>query len=135
MDSLSEIVHLAQTGDPDAITRLVRLYQQPALRVAQNILGSSQEGEDVLQEAWILIIQNLNTLRDPEKFNFWLYQIVKNLALRYRQNRNRGLADVSLLEEFIHASSASEPGESLEQWLPIAINALSDKDYLVISLH
>jgi len=53
MNSLAEIVHLAQIGDPDAITQLVWMYHQPALRVAQDILGNSQEGEDVVQDAWI----------------------------------------------------------------------------------
>jgi hypothetical protein len=48
MDSIAEIVHLAQTENQDAITNLVRMYYQPALRVAQNILGNTQEGEDAI---------------------------------------------------------------------------------------
>jgi RNA polymerase sigma factor (sigma-70 family) len=135
MDSLAEIVHLAQTGNQDAFTKLVRIYHQPALRVAQNILGNSQEGEDVLQEAWILVIRNFNTLRDAEKFNFWLYRIVKNIALRHRHNKNRKLSDISLLEEVIQSDPDGDPDESLEQWLSMAINALSSKDFLVTSLH
>lgn len=87
MDTLAEIVHLAQAGNQDAVTQLVRLYHQPAFRVAQNILGSSQEGEDVVQEAWIVVVRNMHTLREAEKFNFWLYKIVKNIALRQRQKK------------------------------------------------
>ncbi len=135
MDSLAEIVHLAQAGNQDAVTQLVRMYHQPALRVAQNILGSSQEGEDAVQEAWIVVVRNIHTLRDAEKFNFWLYRIVKNIALRQRQKKNRMAADISLLEEAIQSDPDNETDENLEQWLPMAINALSSKDYFVTTLH
>jgi RNA polymerase sigma-70 factor (ECF subfamily) len=135
MDSLTEMVHLAQTGNQDAMTQLVDMYHQPALRVAQNILGSSQEGEDAVQEAWIVAVRNLHTLRDAEKFNYWLYRIVKNIALRQRQKKNRMAADIPLLEEVVHPDLDNETDENLEQWLPMAINALSSKDYFVTSLH
>lgn len=135
MDSLAELVHLTQAGNQEAATQLVRTYHQPALRVAQNILGNVHEAEDVVQEAWIVVVRNMHTLRNAEKFNFWLYKIVKNIALRQRQKKNRMAADISLLEEVIQSDPEGEAEESLEQWLPMAINALSSKDYFVTCLH
>jgi RNA polymerase sigma-70 factor (ECF subfamily) len=135
MDSLSDIVHLAQAGNQDAITELVEAYHQPALRVAQNILGNSNEGEDAVQDAWIQVVRNLHTLRDAEKFNFWLYRIVKNIALRHRHDKDRKLTDISMLEEVIQSHADGETDENVESWLPMTINALSEKDFLVTSLH
>ena len=135
MDSLVATVHRARSGDPDAVNQLVRLYHQPALRVAQNILGDPQEAEDVLQEAWIVVIRSLPGLREAEKFPFWLYRIVRNRALRTRQNHSRKPQEISLEEEMYSASPEAGLPLDLEQWLPTAVSALSDKDYRAVMLH
>ncbi len=130
-----EIVKQAQAGSQEALRTLVDQLYIPALRVAQNILGDPQDAEDAVQEVWIEVFRSLGSLRDPDRFNPWLYRIVRNIALRKRQKRSTRLSDIVMLEDIIPSHTESESPTEWQPWLSIALNALSDKDYLVISLH
>ena len=127
------LVQHAQAGDDKALSALVRLYQTPALRVAQNILGSLHDAEDAVQEAWLLAVPKLGTLRDPTRFGPWLYRIVANVALRQRQRRAAQPDQLALLDEAV--AGASEASESRLELLPLALDALSAKDAIVVTLH
>ncbi len=130
-----EIVKQAQAGGLEALRTLVDQYHIPALRTAQIILGDAQDAEDTVQEVWIQVLRSLRSLRDPSRFNAWLYRMVRNTALRKRQQRAMILADIALQEDLFPEQTESNPHTDTMPWLSIALHALSDKDYFVTSLH
>jgi len=130
-----EIVKQAQAGGLEALRALVAQYHIPALRAAQIILGDPQDAEDTVQEVWIQVLRSLGSLRDPSKFNAWLYRMVRNTALRKRQQRATKLSDMALQEDLFPEQTESNPHADMMPWLPIALHSLSDKDYFVTSLH
>ncbi|MCB0334855.1 MAG: sigma-70 family RNA polymerase sigma factor [Bdellovibrionales bacterium] len=133
IDDLERTVQQAQANNFAAWSLLVQTYQIPAKRVAYTILGSQEDVEDALQDAWLLATQKLGTLYDPTRFGGWFYRIVANVALRKRQQRAANPATLALLESVI-APETGVPNHRLVH-LPFALQALSDKDRIVVSLH
>jgi RNA polymerase sigma-70 factor (ECF subfamily) len=71
----------AEAGDQYAFERLVQAYDQGVLRLAFNLLRSSEDASDVYQEAFLRVYKNLHTFRFDCSFHTWLYRIVTNVAL------------------------------------------------------
>jgi RNA polymerase sigma-70 factor, ECF subfamily len=83
----ARLVARSVDGDGDAFARLVDLRLLPAFRLARAILGTTEEAEDAVQEAFIAAWRALPTLHDPERFDAWFSRIVVNacrMAMRRR---------------------------------------------------
>lgn len=79
----------ARQGDQDAMLRLLRANWTWLKGIAYNILGNSDDVDDVLQEICVLLINNIATLKQPERFKPWLAVVARNAALAFRQRRSR----------------------------------------------
>jgi RNA polymerase sigma-70 factor, ECF subfamily len=65
----------------------VRRHARAALAVARGILGNPADAEDVCQDAWVRALERLDECRQPDRFVFWLLQIVRNGARNFLQYR------------------------------------------------
>lgn len=86
----ADLIRAAQKGDQDAFASLVRAYDRGVLRLAMNLLRSTEDAYDVYQEAFLRVYKNLHSFRFDCSFHTWLYRIVTNLcldALRKRKIR------------------------------------------------
>lgn len=63
---------------------LTELYRQ-MLKAARNRLYNKSEATDVVQEAWVRILERQSTLREADKLVPWARAIASNIA----SNRNR----------------------------------------------
>ncbi|MEZ4659807.1 MAG: sigma-70 family RNA polymerase sigma factor [Caldilineaceae bacterium] len=133
-DDFSQIVEQAQVGDPAAWAALIQRFQTPAVRAAYTILGNREEAEDAVQDGWLLALRKLDALRDPERFGGWFYRIVANVALRKRQQRSAQFANLEALENLMQTDEPSTSATARLNELPLAMQALSAKDQIVISL-
>ena len=136
-----ELVHAverARAGDRDALRQLVTEYDSAMRRVAHNIAHDREDAHDAVQEAWIVVVQRLPTLRDPARFPAWLYRIVVRCATRRRQAgaSYRGAID-RLMRATPHDGGAHSGGEHEPPPPHVAgaLHALSTKDSLVVGLH
>jgi RNA polymerase sigma-70 factor (ECF subfamily) len=65
-----------------------------AYRVAQSVLRSTADAEDVAQEALLRAYRKFHRLRDPTRFRAWLVRIAYRLALdRLRAAKRRELRE------------------------------------------
>ncbi len=67
---------------------LAELYRQ-MLRVARHKLHVKSEAGDIVQEAWVRILENLDTLRERGKLIPWAKTIAFNLASNANRNRRK----------------------------------------------
>lgn len=106
------LVTRAQSGDGDAFSELVRLYQRRAVAVAYRLLGNVDDARDVSQDAFVNAYRNLPQLRDQTRFGAWLMRAVTNLALNHRRSRHRRSA-ASLDDLAVVVACDREPARGL----------------------
>jgi RNA polymerase sigma-70 factor, ECF subfamily len=78
-----EEVDALSRGDPAAFRRLVLATSQKLVRLAARVMGSLEDGEDVVQEAYVKAHRALVDGRfdGRSRLDTWLYRIVANTAI------------------------------------------------------
>ena len=86
MESDSQLVARAQSGDQQAFAELVRRHSVPVFRLAVSILGREfiPEAEDVAQEVFLKVHHALETFRGEAEFSSWIYRITFNQAVNLK---------------------------------------------------
>jgi len=87
VDELS-LIRRAQEGDRSAFEALVRLYDQNVLRLALQVVGSSEEARDLYQESFLKVYRSIRNFRAEAKFSTWLYRVVMNVCLDHLRKQN-----------------------------------------------
>ncbi len=85
-----------QSGDRAAFALLVRRHQRPLYNFALRHLASSSAAEEVVQEAFMRVVQSASDFRQTSRFTAWLYTIARNLcidALRKKAQRQHRSLD------------------------------------------
>src|ERR671933_2520417 len=76
-------------GDADAFAILVDRYYDRYARYAVHMLGSREDAEEALQDAFLRAYRSLDRYEERERFAAWLFRIVVNqcrtLAARPRR--------------------------------------------------
>jgi RNA polymerase sigma factor (sigma-70 family) len=81
-DGIEECVRLAQAGDPDAWSELVRTFQGLLRAVVASYRLSRADAADVVQTTWLRLAENLDRLQDPSRVGAWLATTARREALR-----------------------------------------------------
>lgn len=81
MADQSELIVRCRRGERAAQFELYRLYSQAMFAVCYNILGSTVEAEDAMQEAFFKAFDKIATFRGGVSFGAWLKRIVVNTSL------------------------------------------------------
>src|SRR5215472_15545806 len=75
----------------DVFLRSVEPLRGAILLHCYRMLGSSHDGEDVLQETWLRAWRAKDSLDDPAMLRPWLYRIATNVCLDELKRRPRRL--------------------------------------------
>lgn len=92
MDEI-HLVKMMKTGDRHAFDLLYQKYENPAIRTAWLITGNKQDSEDIVQETFVKMYQNIQKLENEEGFKAWFYQILTRTAWRYGKKKAREIPD------------------------------------------
>ena len=90
-----EIVARVRNGETDAFEELVRKHGRRVYRSLLGILGSAEEAEDALQDAFLKAFQHLPNFEARSRFSTWLVRIAINTGLQ----RLRSRREVDSLDE------------------------------------
>jgi RNA polymerase sigma-70 factor, ECF subfamily len=85
------IVSAAVAGDHAAFTQLVERHRVELQVHAYRMLGSLEDAQDALQEAFLRAWKGRATYRRQSTFRAWLYRITTNACLRALERRPRRL--------------------------------------------
>jgi len=128
---------------------LVRAYDQSVLRLAMNLLRSSEDARDVYQEAFLRVYRNIHTFRFDCSFHTWLYRIVTNICLdhlRKRKVRREEPATVETadgpvdrMDSFEHEAPHADPerrmwNRQLGDRIGAALSDLTPRERMVFEL-
>ena len=90
------LVERAQGGDRDAFGVLVKAAATRLDAAARLILRDRELARDAVQEALIRAWRDLRGLRDPERFDAWLYRLLANSAIEEARRRRRRVVEVDV---------------------------------------
>lgn len=76
------LVRRAQRGDGDAFGQLAQHYGRAVYAIALAHLGRPVDAEDVAQTVLLAALENIESCRDPERFDAWILTIARNRARR-----------------------------------------------------
>lgn len=110
-----DLVVASNSGDATAFEEIVSRYDRKLFRIACHIMHNPADAQDIVQETFIKVFQNLGRFRADSKFSTWLYRIVINQSLmELRKRRTKpSAADVSL-----DPGTDSELPVDLSDWRP-----------------
>jgi RNA polymerase sigma-70 factor (ECF subfamily) len=82
-----EIVARVRNGETDAFEALVRKHGRRVYRSLLAIVGSAEEAEDALQDAFLKAFQHLSNFEGRSRFSTWLVRIAINTGLQRVRSR------------------------------------------------
>ena len=88
-----ELVARCQKGDVDAMGTLVVRYQHWVYNIAYGMLGHHQDAQDVAQDAFLSVWENIGKFEFRSRFSTWLYRIVKNKCFNHIDQHQRRKTD------------------------------------------
>ena len=91
----STLVEECRGGDREAMSILYTRFAPRMLHVISRYVPDRDSANDILHDGFIAAFTRLETLREPERIDFWLASIMKNLSLKFLQAQSV----TSLLEE------------------------------------
>lgn len=75
---LVRLVGLAQKGDIEAFQILFEAFGRKILNYLYRMTGCREEAEDLSQDTFVLAFRKLKSLKDPRKFQGWIFRIAQN---------------------------------------------------------
>lgn len=92
-----QLVEQAKRGDEEAFDALARMAGDRCMAIACRILRDAHLAEDAVQAALIVAWRELRALRDPDRFEPWLHQILTRECYAEARRRTRWAANIRLL--------------------------------------
>lgn len=111
----SDLVRRVLAGEVEAFGVLVDRHHARCLRVAAHLLGSPDDAEDVVQDAFLRAYRHLAGYRERERFGAWLVRIVVNQC-RTRATREARYASLDSMPPGFE-ELASDADDALDQAL------------------
>jgi RNA polymerase sigma-70 factor (ECF subfamily) len=96
-----DLVEAARRGDREAYADLIRVRGHPLFAIAQRILRDVDRAEDALQDALVIAWRDLRGLRDPDRFDAWLYRLLVRSCIAEAQRMIRIAAGPSDFDAFM----------------------------------
>lgn len=100
----ADLVQRAKGGDLTAFEELVNRHERHVFTLALRIVRQEQDAEDVTQQAFLSVLENLAGFRGEASFATWIARIATYAALKVLRKRH-GLEMISL-------EAATEPGDA-----------------------
>jgi RNA polymerase sigma-70 factor (ECF subfamily) len=98
-----ELVERLRAGDEEAFMSLVDQLQPMMLRVARMYVSSAAVAEEVVQEAWLGVLQGLGRFEGRSSLRTWILRIVSNIAKTKGQREGRSVPFASLAGDDVDA--------------------------------
>lgn len=97
---MRELVVRAQGGDRDAFSELVAYSIGRLTALARMTLRDEYAAQDAVQDAYVKAWRSLPGLRDPDRFEAWMRQVlVRQCFETGRRNRRAGVGAIRLMPE------------------------------------
>jgi len=84
-----KLISRCKAGDRQALHLLYEQYRPQLLSVCREYAKGDDVAEDLLHDAFVVILTSLNQLREADKLESWMTSIVRNVGYHYREHLNK----------------------------------------------
>jgi RNA polymerase sigma-70 factor (ECF subfamily) len=103
------LVEACRSGQTEAFGALVRRYQDRLYPTMLRLIGSAEDAEDVLQDAFVRAFERLDQFHGESSFYTWIYRIAVNVALSGHRRRRVRLSLKP--QRMLRARGTAEPAD------------------------
>jgi RNA polymerase sigma-70 factor (ECF subfamily) len=82
-----QVVVYAQEGREDAYRELIKRYERPVYSLIYRMVRDNETAEDLAQETFIKVLNNIDRYRPEFKFSSWLFKIANNITIDHLRRR------------------------------------------------
>lgn len=122
----------------EAFRQLVSEYKRPLYNHIRNIVLNHDDADDVLQNTFVKVFQNISKFKGESKLFSWMYRIATNESLTFVQNRSKKMMisseEVNELALKNLETDVYFEGSEIELKLQKAIATLPQKQQLVFKM-
>lgn len=122
----------------EAFRELLQLYQKPLYNHIRNIVLNHDDTDDILQNTFIKIFQNISKFKGESKLFSWIYRIATNEALNFLQQKSKkqGISNEEVQQKALNKleSDVFFDGDEIQLKLQKAIAILPEKQQLVFKM-
>ena len=121
-----------------AFQKLLSTYQKPLYNHIRNIVLNHDDADDVLQNTFVKVFQNLKNFKGESKLFSWMYRIATNEAIGFlnQKAKKSGISSQAVQDNAIANLKADVyfDGNEIQLKLQQAINTLPDKQQRVFKM-
>ncbi len=112
----AKLIAMARNGNPGAFETIVDRYQGRLLGFCRQMLGSTEDAEDVLQEVFVNAYKAM--LADEREINLrpWLYRIARNRCLNHLRKPTADAQESMDMVPEVDAASTAEKVHNREEF-------------------
>ena len=143
-----ELIQRVLAGDDDAFSVLVKKYQKQVHALAWRKIGDFHIAEEITQDTFLKAYKKLATLKEPQRFDSWLYVIAANRCrswLRKKRVWTQPLAQLEetddeqlqkeMYSEFVAAENERTTAEAQRDVVKKLLAKLQDSERTIMTLH
>jgi RNA polymerase sigma factor (sigma-70 family) len=118
----AKLIAMTRSGNPGAFETIVDRYQGRLLGFCRQMLGSTEDAEDVLQEVFVNAYKAM--LRDEREINLrpWLYRIARNRCLNHLRKPTADAQESMDMVPAVEASSTAEKVHNREEFRQLLVD-------------
>ncbi|ESU26660.1 RNA polymerase ECF-type sigma factor [Flavobacterium limnosediminis JC2902] len=122
----------------EAFRKLVREYQRPLYNHIRTIVLNHDDTDDVLQNTFVKVFQNLKNFKGDSKLFSWMYRIATNESITFINQRAKksGISSEEIKDKMINNLQADVDydGDEIQLKLQKAMAILPEKQQLVFKM-
>lgn len=111
-------------------------FRSELYRYINSKVKNEYDAEDILQDIFVKIHKNIDTVEDTSKLKPWIFKITKNTIIDYYRKNKNPIVDIEKLEdEFQEGKESDNMNEEISKCLEIMVTELPEKYQKAIELH
>ena len=143
-----ELIQSVLAGDDDAFSLLVKKYQKQVHALAWRKIGDFHIAEEITQDTFLKAYKKLATLKEPQRFDSWLYVIAANRCRSWLRKKRVWTQPLEQLEEtddeqlqkemyseFVAAENERTTVEAQRDVVKKLLAKLQDSERTIMTLH
>ena len=138
---MEHLVERVKQKDQRAFKELYDLFAKPMYNICFRILNHEDDANDVLQESFVKVFQNIHQLQKAELFPAWMKRICVNTAIQAVKNNKKmvleewedkpGMVNLQDERDILEETEFEQNIHAIHE----AIKKLPDRYRIVFSLH